>query len=172
MFRRFAFCVAVVVVLGAFSAHASAHAGPVPKHVTISQLLKRMSRADLIMLLGKATLVDSTFVPSPHGIYGVLQLKFVPVAFEGVPAVVTAMVMEDTIFTVSVSIPRRGKATIDEFTLLRTSIAAEIGELTAYTDTYIDYMMKPSVGAGGMQTVFGSFKDGLIKIDIIPKIGP
>ena len=83
-----------------------------------------------------------------------------PVLFENQQAIDGAMLQGDTAIGFTVTIPRRGTATIDDFTKLRRSIADEIGEPTAYTDTYIDYMLH------GMQTVFGVFKDGSIRIDI------
>ncbi|MDP4200819.1 MAG: hypothetical protein Q8922_10550 [Bacteroidota bacterium] len=135
------------------------------KPVTVSQLLKRMSRTELFALLGRETLTDSANSQSPDSGLRIVMLNFKPVLFEGQQAAVSAMLKDDTLITVAVSIPRRGMATIDDFTKLKSDIVREIGDPTAYTDTYIDYMMK------GMQSVFGSFKDGKIKVDILTKLG-
>ncbi len=160
MFRGAGLLALAICFVVTVEAQRSAVAAPTPKSVTISQLQKRMSHAELISLLGREALKDSSYTPSPDTSLNVRMLRFMPVVFENQQASVSAMLKDDTAIGFSVTIPRRGKATIEDFTRLRRSIADEIGEPTAYTDTYIDYMLK------GMQTVFGVFKDGTIRIDI------
>lgn len=154
-----------------------------PKGATTKDLLRKLSRREAVNLFGEKYLIDSSsYVPPSAAVdwherlldsllgrkksnpIRFRQVVFAPVMFEGEAAKVTILFFEDTSYGAIVEMPYpfrlRSHATPEDFDRLRENIVNSIGEPTVSTETYIDYMEH------GTQTLFGTFKDGKIAIDL------
>jgi hypothetical protein len=131
-----------------------------PKIVTAASLLHRLTRTELEAMIGKKSLIDSGFVPD--GKSALRMYAYVPVNFEGQMSRLRATFANDTVKVFTLTIPRRGKATGDDFSKLSSTLSKEIGEPSVTTNNYIDYLLD------GAQPLFGVLKDGVITITITP----
>ena len=117
-----------------------------------------MSRKQFESFMAQTPFSDSISVVKNDTFHWVTYL---PVNFEGQQSRLRVFI-EDSTMIYTISIPRRGKATQEDFSKLHRALAEEIGEPSVYMDNYLDYLH------GSGQPIFAGLKDGTIMLTVIP----
>ncbi|HET6400093.1 MAG TPA: hypothetical protein VFH95_01715 [Candidatus Kapabacteria bacterium] len=129
--------------------------------------------------LGAHSLSDSTV--TNEGGKNLRMLLFEPVTFEGVPALVEAVMDGDSTVLLQVYLPYIGhpstrlhfpfemtsfvQGTAEDYNQMEREIEDELGIPTVLTGVNFEYI------AGNTQSIFGVFRNGEIRITIVPTSG-
>lgn len=167
----------VILIFSAGSAYAGF--GVTPKSVAAKALLKKMSRVELLKTLGAHSLSDSNW--TTEGGKNMRMLLFEPVTFEGVPALVEAVMNGDSTAIFQVYLPYIGRPTTrltfpfemtsfvqgtsEDFNQMERKIEDELGIPTVLTGANFEYI------EGNTQSMFGVFRNGETRITIVPQTG-
>ncbi len=159
-----------------FCGIAEAYPGASAPNVKISALIQKASRSQLIALLGAKTLSDST-IQIEHG-QSLNLLLFEPVPFEGVPALMEALISHDSVAKIEVYLPYIGhpdtrlklpfelgdfvRSSQEDYDQIERKVEDELGIPTVMTGTNFEYI------EGNSQPVFGVFENGMVHITIMP----
>ena len=142
--------------------------------VSLSIFSHPLSRTGLGKLLGASNFVDSVFVREGKDIDRKF-LVFAPVEVMGFRAIARARMAENSIDRVEFVLPYRihlnvkptepyddqgfVRATIDDFTKLRSNFTKQFGEPSIMSETFFEYLAAPGVPA-----IRGQFRDHTIVV--------
>ncbi len=129
--------------------------------------------------LGARALSDSTWTTEAR--QKLKMLLFEPVRFEGVPALVEAVMERDSTALFQVYLPYIGRPTTrlkfpfamtsfvqgkaEDYNQMERKVENELGAPTVLTGADFEYIQ------GDMQSIFAVFRNGEIRITIVPQAG-